>query len=106
FPAKRGDPFIPAVLTEETDVLNRLDGSHADATQDAQPSAPDHLSARLLAATVRIKIDDGGSQSVGSGTIIDSRSGEALVLTCGHIFRDSGGKRPITVDLFGTTPQE
>lgn len=66
-----------------------------------QPLGADASTARLLAAAVRLKIDDGGSHSVGSGTIIDARAGEALVLTCGHIFRDSQGKGPITVDLFG-----
>jgi S1-C subfamily serine protease len=56
---------------------------------------------RLLAATVRIRIDDGKGKSVGTGTIVDAREGEALVLTCGHIFRDSDGKGRITVDLYG-----
>lgn len=56
---------------------------------------------RLLAATVRIRIQDSGGNSVGTGTIIDARAGEALVLTCGHLFRDSAGKGPIVVDTFG-----
>jgi thiol-disulfide isomerase/thioredoxin len=61
---------------------------------------------RLLTATVRIHIEDGDGRSVGTGTIIDARDGEALVLTCGHIFRDSKGQGRITVDLFGQgTPQ-
>jgi len=55
----------------------------------------------LLAASVRLKIEDPDGHSCGSGTIIDSRGGEALVLTCGHIFRDSQGKGNISVDLFG-----
>jgi thiol-disulfide isomerase/thioredoxin len=61
----------------------------------------DALTARLLAASVRLKVDDGGGHSVGSGTVIDARQGEALVLTCGHLFRDSQGKGPIEIDLFG-----
>lgn len=56
---------------------------------------------RILAATVRLRIRDATGQSCGSGTIIDARGGEALVLTCGHIFRDSQGKGAIEVDLFG-----
>src|SRR5207245_2056680 len=56
--------------------------------------------ARFVACSARIKIDDGNGHSVGSGTIIDSRDGEALVLTCAHIFRDSQGKGKISVDLF------
>ncbi len=60
----------------------------------------------LLAATVRLRVADPNGRSCGTGTIIDSRSGEALILTCGHIFRDSQGKGQITVDLFsGNAPQ-
>jgi hypothetical protein len=33
--------------------------------------------------------------------VIDCRQGEALILTCGHIFRDSDGKGQVEVDLFG-----
>jgi hypothetical protein len=32
--------------------------------------------------------------------VIDCRQGEALILTCGHIFRDSEGKGRVEVDLF------
>jgi len=53
----------------------------------------------LVAASVRLKIADDKGFSYGSGTIIDARSDEALILTCGHIFRDSGGKGQILVDL-------
>lgn len=62
---------------------------------------------KLLTASVRLKIYDEGGQSVGTGTIIDSREGEALVLTCGHIFRDSKGEGRVTVDLYGAgAPQD
>lgn len=57
--------------------------------------------AALLAASVRLRIEDPDGRSCGSGTIIDTREGEALILTCGHIFRDSKGKGRIEVDLFG-----
>jgi len=59
------------------------------------------LDAKLIAASVRLRIEDADGNSCGSGTIIDVRGGEALVLTCGHIFRDSQGKGKIDVDLFG-----
>ena len=54
----------------------------------------------VLAATVKITIDDPEGKSVGTGTIVDARSGEALVLTCGHLFRTSEGKGTITVTTF------
>ena len=63
--------------------------------------------AALLAASVRLRVEDPDGRSCGSGTIIDSRGGEALILTCGHIFRDSQGKGRVTVDLFGSgEPQQ
>lgn len=75
--------------------------AYAAASQASDKNHADAVARRLLAASVRLKIDDGGGNSVGSGTIIDARSGEALVLTCAHVFRDSEGKGPITIDLFG-----
>lgn len=58
-----------------------------------------------LAASVRLKITDPNGASNGSGTIVDCRQGEALVLTCGHIFRDSQGKGAIRIDTFGARPE-
>ena len=58
----------------------------------------------LIAATVWLRIKDPDGHSCGSGTIIDARGGEALILTCAHIFRDSRGTGRIEVDLFGPTP--
>jgi thiol-disulfide isomerase/thioredoxin len=57
--------------------------------------------AALLAATVRLRVEDPDGHSCGSGTIVDARDGEALILTCGHLFRDSKGQGKIEVDLFG-----
>lgn len=56
---------------------------------------------QLIAATVRLRVHDAQGPSIGTGTIIDSREGRALILTCGHIFREyrEGGR--IEVDLFG-----
>jgi thiol-disulfide isomerase/thioredoxin len=69
----------------------------------------------LVWASVRLRIEDSTGSSCGTGTIVDSRQGEALIVTCGHIFRDSqekghtaaeGTKRRIAVDLFGPVPAE
>jgi thiol-disulfide isomerase/thioredoxin len=57
--------------------------------------------AQMIAATVRLRIEDPNGHSCGTGTIIDARSGWALVLTCGHLFRDSQGKGRIDVEMFG-----
>jgi len=55
----------------------------------------------LLASTVRLRVSHGDSLSHGTGTIIDARQGEALILTCGHLFRDNQGAGQIEVELFG-----
>ncbi len=59
------------------------------------PASPESLS-----ATVRIRVQYEESESVGTGTIIDVEGDEVLVLTCGHLFRNSEGQRPMTVELF------
>ena len=46
----------------------------------------------LIWASVRLRIEDSTGSSCGTGTIVDARQGEALILTCGHIFRDSQEK--------------
>jgi hypothetical protein len=53
-----------------------------------------------LAASVRLKVEDAKGYGFGTGTIIDTHGEEALVVTCGHIFRESQGKGRVMVDLF------
>lgn len=59
----------------------------------------------MLNATVRLTVEDATGQSYGTGTIVDAREGEALVLTCAHLFRGPDN-RPIsdpaavTVELY------
>jgi S1-C subfamily serine protease len=64
---------------------------------------PNDAIARALGATVRIKIEDDGSVSYGTGIIVDvhrtANGAEALILTCGHLFRDSKGNAALTVDF-------
>ena len=53
----------------------------------------------MILSSVHQTISDPQGISHGTGTLIDARQGEALVLTCGHIFRDSRGKGKILVDF-------
>jgi thiol-disulfide isomerase/thioredoxin len=55
---------------------------------------------RALHASVRLRVEDPTGNSFGTGTIIHSQGEEALVITCGHLFRDSSGQGRIQVDLF------
>ena len=68
-------------------------------------STRDPLAADLIASSVRLRVDDPAGRSFGTGTIIDARSGEALIITCGHLFRDSKGQGQVTVDLFTAGPE-
>ena len=66
------------------------------------PSTANH--SRLLEATVKIAVEDPEGTSSGTGTIVDAREGAALILTCGHIFRESAGKGAIAITFFQATP--
>ncbi len=85
----------PSALPEMTPPQDML----PPASPAASPER-DALEAKLLAATARLRVEDGTGVSRGTGTVIDCRQGEALILTCGHIFRDSEGKGRVEVDLF------
>lgn len=56
----------------------------------------------LIAATVRLRVHDAQGPSIGTGTIIDARGGKALILTCGHIFREYREGGLIEVELFNS----
>ncbi|HET6882648.1 MAG TPA: trypsin-like peptidase domain-containing protein, partial [Pirellulales bacterium] len=111
FPTIPSDPLgspPPQELPERAMALVPPLAHNVEGTSEAPPPVEsDAVLRHLMAASVRLKIDDGSGNSVGSGTIIDAREGEALVLTCGHIFRDSKGKGPVKIDLFGPdAPQD
>ncbi|SMP39357.1 Thioredoxin [Neorhodopirellula lusitana] len=73
----------------------------SDISMEAMPSTSlaDAVE-RAQAATVRLRVYDGRGYGAGTGTIIDVHGDEALVLTCGHLFRDGDGKDKIEVDVF------
>ncbi len=65
----------------------------------------DPAAGELLARAVRLTIAENSASSYGTGTIIDARSGEALVVTCAHLFKgandqlvDSTGR--LSIELF------
>jgi thiol-disulfide isomerase/thioredoxin len=107
----QGLPPVARDGRDPRESLERLPGSarplaeRAAAPADIPPplSAEDRaaLEQRLLSATARLRVGDPDGASWGTGTVVDCRQGEALILTCGHIFRDSDGKGMIEVDLFG-----
>jgi thiol-disulfide isomerase/thioredoxin len=90
--------FPPATLG---DVSSPEGSSPPTVLSEAMPSqaAADAVE-RAQAATVRLRVHDGHGYGAGTGTIIDTHGEEALVLTCGHLFRETGKQGRIDVDLF------
>ena len=92
FPSTQsGEPFAIAGAAGNSTTIDPFERPVAASDESAPtvyastPQSPDKVQAdavarRLLAASVRLKIDDGGSHSVGSGTIIDAREGESAGL--------------------------
>ncbi len=59
-----------------------------------------------LASSVRVRITNQAGANYGSGTMIDSRPGRTVILTCGHIFRDLEPNAKIEIDVFTGTETE
>jgi len=77
-----------------------IGGSNSPDQQSA-PGNDTALEQRLMQASVRMRVEDPSGRSVGSGTIVHAESGQALVVTCAHLFRESKGNGQIVVDVFG-----
>lgn len=54
----------------------------------------------IMGPSVRVRVRENGASAYGSGTVIYSTENEALVLTCGHIFRQAGRRGEVLVDLY------
>ncbi|MGH7200731.1 MAG: trypsin-like peptidase domain-containing protein, partial [Planctomycetaceae bacterium] len=68
--------------------------------EDDQITAETSTAPDPMASSVRIRVKDAGGVNYGSGTLIDSRRGQSLVLTCGHVFRNVDQEATIEVDVF------
>jgi len=98
-PAAEGPPQQPMDQSWPAKSSVPADNSAANNAAVAG-NAPASAHPALIAATVRLYVEDPQGRSCGTGTIVDSRSGEALVVTCGHLFRETKGKAPVKADLF------
>ncbi len=105
----QSQPWPPGKLASQSSVkLPSQNGARSSiyASSPLAVRAPtaNPVDATLINSTVRLRIQDGTGHSWGTGTLIDARGGEALIITCGHIFRDSAGQGPVHVELFRMTP--
>jgi thiol-disulfide isomerase/thioredoxin len=70
-----------------------------------EPAPPEQVDSKLLSSSARLTVEDAKARSHGTATIIDAREGEALLITCGHLFRDSKGQAPVNVEIYENGPQ-
>lgn len=92
-PSGMGTRLASSVRQAVTNVANLM----SQPSQQAISKAGD--------ATVRIRVDEGTTTAFGTGTIVDLHGTEALVLTCGHLFRDMTPGSRLSVELFAGTPR-
>ncbi len=86
----------------------------SDFAKSAQASPGEHqidpgsnqAADRAAKATVRIRVEEANTTAFGTGTIVATHGSEALILTCGHMFRDMMPGSQLKVDLFAGTPRE
>lgn len=78
-------------------------GRRLDPTAAIPPAELSAAEQLALQATARLKIEyqDGGQvvTDYGTGTVIHRHLNDILILTCGHVFRDSQGKGTLKVEL-------
>jgi thiol-disulfide isomerase/thioredoxin len=91
-------PAAPGFAQQSAPQDQSLAAQPVSYTSAAASSSDPQREAR--ASSVRLKVEDAKGFGYGTGTIIDVHDQEALVVTCGHIFRESQGKGGISVDLF------
>jgi len=106
--AQQAPVVVPAVVSATTPIgsvvpafapiASSAESNVVPATLTTPSSNESELSP--IASSVKLRVDDEQGHSWGTGTIIDTRNGEALILTCGHIFRESLGKGNVEVHLF------
>jgi thiol-disulfide isomerase/thioredoxin len=98
-------PVEPSVThsSQPERMLNQR--THHQLAKSAAPIDLEKAIARAEAATVRIRVDEENSTAYGTGTVIDVHGDEALVLTCGHLFREMKLHSQLTIDLFAGRSQ-
>lgn len=94
----------PVPTTVASHVANPFAAQSSLAPNAQQATQAIGGSGPLVNSTVRLTIADAAGQSTGTGTVIDSRSGKALVLTCGHLFRESKGQGAVQITMFRAGP--
>ncbi len=105
-PTRATDPSFKNIAAPATRLAPLAGGmsasvSPASAVSEALPTVSLAQAIEIAsAATVRLRVHDGHGYGAGTGTVIDTNGDQALVLTCGHLFRENRGQEKIEVDLY------
>ncbi len=100
---KKSFPKLPSLFASKNKSPKQVPADESETFRGQDPDRrmrADENSRKALAASTRIRVKDGSHVHFGSGTVIDSQPGRAVILTCGHILRDLGKNAVIEVDLF------
>jgi len=98
FPRNRTAPEKAPVAPGEAVVRAQSDSLAASSGEVLLAQSP-------MQASTRLRVKEKTGIAYGSGTIIHSRPGRTLILTCGHIFREMDPSGAIEVDVFGRNNQ-
>jgi len=102
-------PAAPSVGADGNSAFTRVSNESQMTSNPAPQNVsnshnPASITSRVLSSTVRIHVNDvqngAMSEGTGTGTLIDCRSGHALVLTCGHLFHEYKRGDVIKVEIF------
>jgi thiol-disulfide isomerase/thioredoxin len=93
-------PFL-AVKRDNSPARDLREGAVPRAKAEDRTKESVSLQGSPLDVSVRLRVkDDRQPDAIGSGTIIDSRVGKSIILTCGHIFRNRDKNAIIEVECF------
>ena len=100
--AARPTPGTKVVIDREVthqDPNRRGESAFSSPTMLTGTKRPGSLAEQqALNATVRLKVEDNEGTSFATGTVIHTHGNESLVVTCGHVFRESQGQGKITAE--------
>ena len=98
---KRPQAGLPFLGSRNKPKETRVADAEIDEPSVPRGQSPDNVAVEPMQASVRLRVQDDNGINFGSGTIIESKPGRAVILTCGHIFRKAGNDSKIEVDVFG-----
>lgn len=79
-----------------------LPGGTPTASAPTEIPPADALAKQLLETSVRITVEDATGKSYGTGTIIDTMDQDALIVTCGHLFRTQQSQQQVDTKSFAS----